>query len=420
MVEVARIAVADHLQGRALNTTTCLHCVNSKTTSRTSSSRIPAHLIAHHLVIAKLCVADALGTHPVSCNCAISSLASTLYVASGVNYVLLKILQKLVIMPLDGDLFCIMTPQPLDRSIKALETFRPYEHQMQRNDDRPFFNNYLLVAIRDRVGDYGLLHTARSVLESAKLSKHRQRPSYSGLDDQEDTKLPAETSSTSRAQAKINKLKRRMSVYVGAGSSAPAKLDHSVARRYPRSSARVIQLSDDGTDEHEMAAPLSVPNARSSSSRPSVQKKIPEPCNNIAEQPPLTTCAHPVQKTANRQFTDQQARCTHFVWRIDFENMEHEVRRTLKTVDTFQELLESFREEAEVVPSASRYMRAGIWSAKYKLADGSGKACFIRTSSPYSELSFDGLLRSLIEKEAWKKDPHVIVEIELKAVLPVP
>jgi hypothetical protein len=74
---------------------------------------------------------------------------------------LLKILQKLVIMPLDEDLFCIMTPQPLDRSIKALETFRPYEHQM-------------LVAIRGRVDNYGLLHTARSVLESAELSKHRQ------------------------------------------------------------------------------------------------------------------------------------------------------------------------------------------------------------------------------------------------------
>lgn len=333
---------------------------------------------------------------------------------------LLKILQKLVIMPLDEDLFCIMTPQPLDRSIKALETFRPYEHQMQRNNDRPFFNNYMLVAIRGRVDNYGLLHTARSVLESAELSKHRQRPSYSGLDDQANTKLLTETSSTSRVQARVKNHKRKLSVGSSARISTPAKLDRSVVHGYPRSSARITQLSDDGTDQNEMAAPLSVPNARSSYSRPNVQKKIPESRNNFAEQPPLTTFAHPVKKTTNRQFTDQQACCTHFVWKIDFENMEHEVRRTLSTIDTFQELLESFREEAEVVPSASRHMRASIWSAKYKLADGSGMACFIRTSSPYSELSFDGLLRSLIEKEAWKKDPHVIVEIELKAVLPVP
>lgn len=322
-------------------------------------------------------------------------------------------------MPLDGDLFCIMMPQPLDRSIKALETFRPYEHQIQRNDDRPFFNNYMLVAVRHRVNNYGLLHTVRSVLEPTELSKHRQRP-YPGLDDQTNTKLPAKTSSTSRGHAKIKMHKRKLSVGSSAISSGRAKLHRLVAHRDSRSSARVTQLSDDGTDEDETAAPLSVPNARSLSSRTSVEKKIPEPRNNIAEQPPLTTFAHQLKKTTNRQFTDQQTCCTHFVLKIDFENMEHEVRRTLSTIDTFQELLESFREEAEVVPSASRHLRTSVWSARYKLAEGSGNACFIRTSSPYSELSFDGLLRSLIEKEAWKKDPRVIVDIELKAVLPVP
>lgn len=264
---------------------------------------------------------------------------------------------KLVIMPLDGDLFCIMMLQPLDRSIKPLETFRPYEHQMQRNDDRPFFNSYMLVAVHHRVSKYGLLHTVRSVLEPTELSQHRQRPSYPGL---EDAKLPAETSSTSTGHAKIKMHKRKLSVGSSARSSARAKLHRSVARRDPRSSARVTQLSDDGTDEDDMAAPLSVPNARSLSSRTSVEKKIPESRNNIAEQPLLTAVAPHLKKTTNLQFTDQQACCNHFVWKIDFENMEHEVRRTLSIIDTFQGLLESFREEAEVVPSASRYMRASI------------------------------------------------------------
>ena len=318
-------------------------------------------------------------------------------------------------MPLDGDRFCILKPQPLDRSIKALKTFRPYEHQMQRNDDRPFFNNYMLIAIRERMNNYGLLHTVRSVLEPAGLSKHKQRL-YAGLYDQANM----ETSPTSGDQGKVSMHKRKLSASNSAKPSAQAKSDRSIARGNPRSSARVTQLSDDETDENEMVAPLSVPNARSSSSRTSVRKQVPESRSNIAERPPLTTLAHHVKKTTDRQFTDQQACCTHFFWKIDYENMEHEVRRTLSTIDTSRELLESFREEAEVVPSASRHMQASIWSAKYRLADGSGNACFIRTSSPYSELSFDGLLRSLVEKEAWKKDPHEIVEIELKAVLPVP
>jgi hypothetical protein len=107
---------------------------------------------------------------------------------------------------------------------------------MQRNDDRPFFNNYMLVAIRDRANNYGLLHTARSVLEPAELSKHRQRPSYPGLDDQANTKLPAETSSMSRDQAKVKMHKRKLSVGSSARLSAPAKLYRSVARRDPRSS----------------------------------------------------------------------------------------------------------------------------------------------------------------------------------------
>jgi hypothetical protein len=84
---VIHVAVADHLQGRALDTATYLRSVSSKITTKISTSHIPTHFIAHHSVIAKLCVADALAINPVFCNCAISSLASTVYVANGVRYV---------------------------------------------------------------------------------------------------------------------------------------------------------------------------------------------------------------------------------------------------------------------------------------------------------------------------------------------
>lgn len=114
---------------------------------------------------------------------------------------------------------------------------------------------------------------------------------------------------------------------------------------------------------------------------------------------------------------DEQAQRIHFVWKIEFEGMEHEVRRTLSSTSTFLGLLESFREEAEVIPSASRQMRESVWTVRYRLADGTGKAVLIKPSSQHCELSFDGLLRSLIENDAWKDGSEDIVEIELKAVL---
>lgn len=82
IAKIARVSVADHPQGKVLGTATFHRSVSSKTTTKTSTSHIPIQLIAHHSVIAKLCVTDALAINPVSCNCAISCLDLTVYVAN--------------------------------------------------------------------------------------------------------------------------------------------------------------------------------------------------------------------------------------------------------------------------------------------------------------------------------------------------
>lgn len=74
-------------------------------------------------------------------------------------------------MPLDGDdevgLFCILLPQPLDRSMKNIEAWRPYEVRND-GDGKKFDNNFVLYTLRYTDQDVGTKDTILAALGSRK------------------------------------------------------------------------------------------------------------------------------------------------------------------------------------------------------------------------------------------------------------
>ncbi|KAF2818983.1 hypothetical protein CC86DRAFT_432406, partial [Ophiobolus disseminans] len=77
--------------------------------------------------------------------------------------------QSVTIMPLDGDdevgMFCILLPQTLDRSIKTLQTWRPYEIR-HGGYSKNFDNNFMLVTLRNTNQDMGTAETIREILDA--------------------------------------------------------------------------------------------------------------------------------------------------------------------------------------------------------------------------------------------------------------
>ncbi|KAI1519498.1 hypothetical protein PtrSN002B_003240 [Pyrenophora tritici-repentis] len=110
---------------------------------------------------------------------------------------------KLVIMPLDGDdnagVFAIMLPQKVDRSLRGLQIYRPYELTNDGKGDT-FVNNYMLLTLRNPISEAGTLETVLEVLSTqehaATIQKDVSLPNYV-LDD-----LP--TSSYSSTIPEIN------------------------------------------------------------------------------------------------------------------------------------------------------------------------------------------------------------------------
>lgn len=335
----------------------------------------------------------------------------------------------------DAGLFCIMIPLGLDRSIKALQEFRPYEHETGNDDRKPFKNNFVVLAARDQDKEQGVLHLVRNTLAPQELARNAvrsglQRPNP-GLGDKSGPKPTVEKSSQQGILPKIVKRKQQSTVGSDLEPRSSAKKVRTKTLTGVRTSASAVYLSDD-----DIAEPMQLPHERPLTSRSRVQQlspvspsnaspslpaqsptpqQIPALPNNVSKTTPTQAPTLPAADVNRSQFTNEQAQRVHFVWKIEFEGMEYEARRNLSIASTFCGLLEAFRKETEFVPSATQQMNAGMWSVSYKLADGQGKAVFVNTSSG-PELNFNTIIRSLAGKDAWKTDTDVIVEIEIKAL----
>lgn len=287
----------------------------------------------------------------------------------------------------DGGLFCIMLPQPIDRSIKALEMLRPYEHAFERDATKPFANEYMLLAIRNRENQNGVLHTVRMTLSSTELEKTPQR---------------------GRLQ-KVVKRKQQLAVGNDLEPQDAAKRSRVRLLTGPRTSTSLVQLSDD-----DMADPLPVPNARCSTTMGSIQAQSPTVQRNFPRLPPFETATPQAVNTS--YFTDDQALRIQFHWKVDYDGMELDFMRTLDDIKSFRTLLDTFREEAEGISPAAQHIQSSRWILMHRLNDSKGMAKMISLTTLRFERNFNDFLRTLAENQAWKEDSSAIIRIELKAM----
>lgn len=325
--------------------------------------------------------------------------------------------QKVVVMPLQGadeaGLFCIMLPQSLDRSIKALDLFRPYEHGIDRNDSKSFANEIMLLAVRDRDNSgSGILSTVRKTLDPVELATIADRSSSPNSSAQNAPRPTAENITQSGGQPRF-KAKRKQQQPDGedSASGGPVKRNRQVPLKGPRMSEHIVSLSDDDLDD----VPL-IPKARGLTSRPRVQQPTPVSPSSALNPSSIQAPRPPVVFMNHLQFTDEQVQRIFFVWKIEFEGEDAEVRRSLSAYGTFRKLLESFREDANIIPSAAQQIQAKLWLMRYELAGGKGKTVFVKPASPDFEHSFDSILRHLAENEEWKKNKSMVIEIEVRAI----
>lgn len=281
--------------------------------------------------------------------------------------------------------------------------------------EKAFRNNYMLIAIRDKSTSGGLLHTVRTTLESTGMTpipslSIRPRPD-SITKESVGLELLEEISQRAGGRPKIVKRRHSQTTHGEPRPCVADKRTQSGAPKVIKARARITQLSDDDVEE-----PTSFENTRESPVAARLQQQTHVSPSSPSREPSRRGPVSKMEKTTNSYFKEEQAQRIHFIWKIDFEGMEHEVRRTLSVTNTFLGLLESFREEAEAIPSTNWQMRANVWTVRYRPADGTCKAVLIKPSCPHCELGFDGLLRSLAERDVWKEDPDAIVEIDLKAV----
>lgn len=336
----------------------------------------------------------------------------------------------------DAGLFCILLPLKPDRSVKALQQFRPYEHETG-NEVRPFENSFVILAARDQEKDNGIMHLVRNTLPPQELARNAVRSGNcrSDLNFSENAGSIPAVEKTAQ-QGSLPKILKRKQQAPGDDYSEirnSVKRVRTKALTGPRmSTTPTVQLSDD-----DIAEPLRLPHERrltsqvrgqqlspvSPSTAPAplpiqmpAPREVPVMLNNVPRSPPDAAPTPPAVDVRRSEFTDDQAERIHFIWYIDFKGVAHEVRRVLSDASTFDVLLEKLRQDAEHVPSAMRQMKTNAWSFSYLPANGKRKAFWIPLNSR-PEVIFKALLRHISQSDAWKTDEDLIVEVEIEASL---
>lgn len=321
-------------------------------------------------------------------------------------------------MPLQGPdglgLFCILLQQSLDRSTKPLDLFRPYEHGIDRNDNKPFANDIMLLTVRDR-DNHGndVLATVRKTLDPAELARIADRISNYIPSVHSSPRIVTENPFRAEGQPRPKGKRKQQQQKDGENSASggSAKRSRQVPLKGPRMSEYNGLHSDDDVDDTPLHS-----KARGLASWPKQQQRMPASPSSASVPSLIQAPCPPVVNRAGFQFTDEQARRIQFVWKINYEGDEAEFRHSLSVYSTFRTLLDGFRENTDYIPSAAQQIQAKLWLMRYKLADGRGKAVFVKPASLDFEHSFDSILRHVADSEELKKDRCINFDIEVRAI----
>ncbi|KAF2026176.1 hypothetical protein EK21DRAFT_92617 [Setomelanomma holmii] len=315
--------------------------------------------------------------------------------------------RSIAIMPLDGDddLFCIMLPRSLDRSHKALQTWRPYETR-NGGDGKTFDNNFFLLTLRNTNRDLGTVEALRYA-----------------LDPQEDTEPVS-------APRPIVVLKANLQVNPDSASLEPLPRSRS-ARKRPQDS--LISTDTKVQPKHQRKRLNSVSPSRAVSGDTmdhTGDETSDSPSNDIAgtealatrEQEPTPgpsiaseTCNGvrvPGSENDSGGGGPLSAR-VRFIWRVSDDGFDYDFLHTMAECDSFAKLLAVLQDDVEHIPTAADLLaRTTTWRLSYCSPNGMKRAVVTRKGT---EVQFKHLVATL-EKQALETGDTSTVDIELKAM----
>jgi len=304
-------------------------------------------------------------------------------------------------MPLDGDdevgMFCILLLQPFDRSIKHIQTWRPYEVRNGGYGDK-FDNNFMLLTLRNTNRDVGTLETMREAFGSRKSARAPSRENTHPIAVPDVVLSVEKQGEPSRSPTTSRKRNRQ--------SDKNESLTPLSKRPRTETVEPITELSPNHNDPSEASEPAS-------------RTQQPTPISPHLSETALPTerDARPMVSSApsaalSDSLTDAQAKKIYVVWSVDDDGYNYELARTMAECHSFEELLKALKEEAEYIPSAAGLLATTTrWRLSYPLPDGTRKAVLAREGS---ELDFSRLRIALAQPSLLSG--RTTLEVEMKAM----
>jgi hypothetical protein len=325
-------------------------------------------------------------------------------------------------LPLDDDndaeLFCILIPQPLDRSIEKLEVFQPYKI-CDAGEGKNFHNNIMLLTLRNPGQDLGTMEIVREIIGFGEIacqtaSVQSIQELASSVDPSENDLAtvakepreapPAEESPKKRTQdsssTSRNKKRRR--------TRTEEHVTGSRSRELPETQPHVQYLASATAVDPRRSPALKATSATEKEpdfdGQQPVQHKIPGLLPSLADASEGIT-------TSKLRMTDEQARNIKIVWALEEEGEHYELPLTMAECNSFSEMLEILRKMAEHLLFASALLdKITHWRMSFTPPNGTRTNKMARKGT---EVAFDRIQKQLAQ--GFRPDGDA-VEIELRAI----
>jgi hypothetical protein len=340
-------------------------------------------------------------------------------------------------MPLDGDdevgMFCILLPQPLDCSIKKLETWRPYEIR-NGGDGRTFDNKLMLLTLRYANQDVGTMEIVREALnpkESAWLASRRSiQKATTSFQPSGNVPIPGEEV---RHELLSDKGKSRPR---SPNNVSDIQLDHNNKRRRTCTADTLTEHLFETMQSAELHERCSTPSAPVVSQQPTpILLNTSQPPSALMSTPTSTATARtsldsvscsttkptaPAGSTSSTtnapapttiSSSDMAEEHIQIVWAFEVDREKYELPLTMAECRSFSEMLEMLRTMAQDIPYAAVLLaETKLWRMTFSLPDGTKSNKMARTGT---EVAFSRIRKELGQPSFSTGNT---IEIELRAI----
>jgi len=300
-------------------------------------------------------------------------------------------------MPLDGvdslGMFCILLPQPNDRSLQGLQIYRPYEHR-DGGASKLFTSSIMILTLRNTSQASGTLETVRAILGSPNPQPDGESSSPLGGDIVDKQMKPIE-----KQNAPASSKKRRLSKVTLASYE-----DQALKKR----------------KDTESPAPFSTqPNT---GSRETTEPLVIDDCDKSRLEGPRSSLGADIFQAVSAgspaippYLTKDQSKRVCLVWVVTANDIEycfsHPLASCSQLSDYFILVREDAADDQEVLDLLDR---SKVWRLTYQLPnlpDLPKKAFTIRSGD---ETGYEKLLQSLAQCPHWQSGSESKIDVELR------